>query len=289
MSFWRFRDTSTRDRSGSAGPQDREGDDRTAVLDIEGELVVEEGWWSGDGTVVARDFRKALDQVGDVIVRINSPGGDVLAGSEIYNALREHSTSGKGRVTVHVTALAASAASVVAMAGDEVLMNPTAYMMIHDPWSMAMGNADDLRQLADQLDEIGEGIVEAYALKTGKSKAKLRELMDAETYMSAPTAIREGFADGLLYQPAEGEEPAETEMAASAVASRMVARIREGVKNGSTQDESLRNDDALSCRTGPSHAHSAAQDDRATEQLRREEIARRAEIVARSTLVSGEP
>lgn len=280
MSFWRFRDRLIRDEAGNAQP--------VSTLDIEGELVVEEGWWSGDGTVSARSFRQALDQVGDVIVRINSPGGDVLAGAEIYNALREHSTSGKGRVTVHVTALAASAASVVAMAGDEVLMNPTAYMMIHNPWSMAMGNAEDLRQLADQLDEIGEGIIEAYALKTGKSKAKLRELMDAETYMSAPTAIREGFADGLLYQPADGEEPAETEMAASAVASRMVARIREGVRNGSTQDESLRNDDALSCRTGPSRAHSAAQDDR-EEKQRREEIARRAEIVARSTLVSGEP
>ena len=251
MGFWNFRNAVQPD-----GP---------ATLDIEGELVVEDGWWTDPGAVVARNFRKALDQVGDVVVRINSPGGDVLAGAEIYNALREHSTSGKGRVTVHVTALAASAASVVAMAGDTVLMNPTAYMMIHNPWSIAAGDADDLRQLADQLDEIGEGIVEAYALKTGKSKAKLRELMDAETYMSAPTAIREGFADGLLYQPVEA--PQETEMAASAVRARMVARVREQV--GSRSEE-------------------VGSKDTPADQLRREEIAKRAEIVARSTLVSGD-
>lgn len=253
MGFWNFRNAVQPD-----GP---------ATLDIEGELVVEDGWWTDPGAVVARDFRKALDQVGDVVVRINSPGGDVLAGAELYNALREHSTSGKGRVVVHVTALAASAASVVAMAGDQVLMNPTAYMMIHNPWSIAMGDADDLRQLADQLDEIGEGIIEAYRLKTGKSRAKLRELMDAETYMSAPTAIREGFADGLLYQPAEGEEPRETEMAARAVASRMVARVREQV--GSRSEE-------------------VGSKDTPADQLRRQEIAKRAEIVARSTLVSGD-
>lgn len=253
MGFWNFKNIAP----GAEGP---------ATLDIEGELVVEDGWWTPPGAVIARNFRKALDQVGDVVVRINSPGGDVLAGAEIYNALREHSTSGKGRVVVHVTALAASAASVVAMAGDEVLMNPTAYMMIHNPWSFAMGNADDLRQLADQLDEIGEGIVEAYALKTGKSKAKLRELMDAETYMSAPTAIREGFADGLLYQPEEA--PQETEMAARAVANRMVARVREQV--GSRSEE-------------------VGSKDTPADQQRREEIAMRAEIVARSILTSGDP
>ena len=244
MTFWNFRNADSQDAP--------------ATLDIEGELVVEDGWWTDPGAVIARNFRKALDQVGAVVVRINSPGGDVLAGAEIYNALREHSTSGKGRVTVHVTALAASAASVVAMAGDEILMNPTAYMMIHNPWSIGVGNADDMRQLADQLDEIGEGIIEAYRLKTGKSRAKLKELMDAETYMSAPTAIREGFADGLLYQPAAGEEPQETEMAARTVAARMVARIRE---------------------TRP------AVD--AAELARRGEIARRAEILARELACDG--
>ena len=254
MKFWNFRD----DLSDENGP---------ATLDIEGELVVEDGWWTSAGAVSARDFRKQLDQVGDVIVRINSPGGDVMAGAELYNALREHSTSGKGRVTVHVTALAASAASVVAMAGDEILMNPTAYMMIHNPWSIGMGNADDLRQLADQLDEVAEGIIEAYVLKTGKSRAKLREMLDAETYMSAPTAIREGFADGLLYQPAEGEEPQETRMAASAVRARMVAMI--------TQKH-------------PAAAGDPDQEHWEAEAAQRMEIAKRAEILAR-TLACDDP
>lgn len=274
MRFWSFRN---------------DADPELTTLDIEGELVVEEGWLLPNGAVSARDFRKRLDACGDVVVRINSPGGDVLAGTEIYNALREHSTSGKGRVTVHVTALAASAASVVAMAGDEILMNPTAYMMIHNPWSMTAGNADDLRQLADQLDEIGEGIIEAYRLKTGKSRAKLKELMDAETYMSAPTAIREGFADGLLYQPKDGEEPVETAMSAKAVSARMVARLRPAVPADNSRSIAAERPSMGPGADGDGGAGAAATDgsrsgasEAAPEARRRAEIARRAELVARS-------
>ena len=225
MSFWRFRNDLNEDPSS--------GD---TVLDIEGELVVEDGWWTGPGTVSARDFRERLRGCGDVTVRINSPGGDVLAGAELYAALREHRDAGH-KVTVQVTALAASAASVVAMAGSTVLMSPAAYLMIHNPWSMAAGNADDLRQLADQLDAVGEGIIEAYRLKTGKSRAKLKEMMDAETYMSAPTAIREGFADGLMYEARPTAiQPSETSMAAASVRERMVARLRDQVLPADTRD-----------------------------------------------------
>lgn len=238
--FWNFRN--------DAAPDGAEAD----VLDIEGELVVEDGWWTPDGAVNARDFRDRLSRCGDVVVRINSPGGDVLAGAELYAALREHREQGH-HVTVHVTALAASAASVVAMAGEKVLMSPAAYMMIHNPWSFALGNADDFRQLADQLDAIADGIIEAYRLKTGKSKAKLKELLDAETYMSAPAAIREGFADGLLYEPQAGEQqPVETSMAAACVRQRIAAMLREHVPPDPDKGE------------------------------RRREIARRAELVARS-------
>lgn len=219
MKFWNFRD-------------DVGEDPQVTTLDIEGELVVEDGWWTGSGVVSARDFRDRLSRCGDVVVRINSPGGDVMAGAELYAALREHSQKGF-KVTVHVTALAASAASVVAMAGDQVLMSPAAYMMIHNPWSVAIGNADDLRQLADQLDAVAEGIIEAYRLKTGRTRAELKEMLDAETYMSAPTAIKKGFADGLLYQPAEEDmQPGETDMAAAKVSARMVARIREKAECG---------------------------------------------------------
>ena len=181
--FWNFRADATEPEDG--------------VLDVRGVLVVDDNWFI-DGAVSARDFREQLAKYRNVTVLINSPGGDVMAGAEMYTALREHSTSGRGKVTVKVTALAASAASVVAMAGDEVLMSPVAYMMVHNPWSVIAGNADDMRHEADVLDEIAEGIINAYQIKTGKSRAKLKELMEAESYMDARRCVKEGFADGLL-------------------------------------------------------------------------------------------
>ena len=184
------------------------------VLEVRGVLVADDDWFS-DGAISAKNFRAELAKYRNVTVVINSPGGDVMAGAEMYSALREHSTSGKGKVTVMITALAASAASVVAMAGDEVLMSPVAYMMIHNPWSFMSGNADDMRREADALDEIAEGIINAYQLRTHKSRAKLKELMDGESYMNARRCIAEGFADGLLYEipanPDEEEEPDEEE------------------------------------------------------------------------------
>ena len=160
-----------------------------------------------DGVTSSRAFKRALATYRNVTVVINSPGGDVMAGAEMYSALREHSTSGAGRVTVKITALAASAASVVAMAGDEILMSPAAYMMVHNPWSFMAGNAKEMRREADALDEIAEGIINAYQLRTHKSRAKLKELMDGESYMNARRCIAEGFADGLLYEaPTEPDE-----------------------------------------------------------------------------------
>ena len=182
------------------------------VLTLDGVLVTD-SWWDDDDVNSSKKFRQALAKYRNVTVVINSPGGDVMAGAEMYSALREHSTSGKGKVTVKITALAASAASVVAMAGDEVLMSPVAYMMVHNPWAIMAGNAEDMRREADALDEIAEGIINAYQLRTHKSRAKLKELMDGETYMNARRCIAEGFADGLLYEaptePDEEEEPDE--------------------------------------------------------------------------------
>lgn len=167
-------------------------------LYIEGEIVTEGSWWSDVRETVARDFRQQLARCGDVTVYINSPGGDVFAGAEIYTALREH----KGKVTVKIAAIAASAASVIAMAGDEVLMSPVAYMMIHDPWTYAMGNAREMEHQAQVLREIGEGLIAAYTAKTGKSRDEIADLLAAETYMSAERAVLEGFADGILYDDA---------------------------------------------------------------------------------------
>ena len=164
------------------------------VLDIEGPIA-EESWWGDECS--SKEFVKALKDVGNVTVHINSPGGDVMAGAEIYSALREHSLNGRGRVTVIVTALAASAASVVAMAGDEILISPVAYMMIHNPWSMAVGDAKEMRKTARTLDEITEGLITAYQQRTGKSRDQLKRMLENETWMSAQTCVDEGFADGV--------------------------------------------------------------------------------------------
>ena len=163
-----------------------------AVLRLDG-VIASESWWGDEVTPAA--FREELDaHPGDIVVYINSPGGDVFAGSQIYSMLIEH----KGDVTVKIDGIAASAASVIAMAGTKVLMSPMAYMMIHNAWSVATGNKEDMRHEADVLEEIDAGIRTAYQIKTGLSDRKLKEMMEAETWMSARTAVTLGFADGLM-------------------------------------------------------------------------------------------
>ena len=190
MPFWTYRN---------------EGED--GVLQIDGVLQVEEDWWDG-GAVIARNIRRHIERSKDVTVYINSPGGDVMAGAEIYTALREHSEQGKGSVTVKVSGIAASAASVIAMAGDVVLMSPVAYMMIHNPWTMIAGNAADLRKQADVLDVIAEGLIAAYERRTGKTRDEIMDLLAGETYMSAQTCVDEGFADGILWEAGAPEDTA---------------------------------------------------------------------------------
>lgn len=180
--------------------------DAPAVLRLDG-VIAEESWWGDE--VTPKMFRDELDaHPGDIDVYINSPGGDVIAATQIYTMLQEH----KGRVRVKIDGLAASAASIIAMAGDEVLMAPTAYMMIHNSSSIALGNKQDMRHEADVLDEVDKGIREAYRQKTGLRDSKLEEMMDAETWMSARTCIDLGFADGYIAaDPDEEDEPEEPE------------------------------------------------------------------------------
>lgn len=142
--------------------------------------------------VTAKAFLNDLKAVkGDSVnVEINSPGGDVFAGLAIYNGLR---SSGK-KVNVKVLGIAASAASLVAMAGDEIEMPENAMMMIHNPWSFAVGDADELRATADVLDKIGTSLVTTYAKRTGKDEDEIKALLDAETWMSAQEAVEMGFA-----------------------------------------------------------------------------------------------
>ena len=156
--------------------------------------VAEESWWEDD--VTPQMFRDELfADDGDIVLWINSPGGDCVAASQIYTMLMEY----KGNVTVKIDGIAASAASVIAMAGTEVLMAPTAVMMIHNPLTIAIGDSAEMQKAIALLDEVKESIINAYEIKTGLSRAKISHLMDAETWMSANTAIEKGFADGMLY------------------------------------------------------------------------------------------
>ena len=131
---------------------------------------------------------------GPVTIWLNSPGGDCIAASQIYSMLMDY----KDDVTVKIDGIAASAASVIAMAGTKVLMAPTALMMIHNPMTLAYGNHEDMEKAIVMLDEVKESIVNAYEIKTSLSRAKLSHLMDSETWMNANNAIELGFADDLL-------------------------------------------------------------------------------------------
>lgn len=131
---------------------------------------------------------------GNITVWINSPGGDCVAAAQIYNMLMDY----KGNVTVKIDGIAASAASVIAMAGTEVLMSPVSTMMIHNPATVAMGDHNDMQKAIEMLNEVKESIINAYEIKTGLSRAKLAHLMDAETWMNANKAVELGFADGII-------------------------------------------------------------------------------------------
>ena len=131
---------------------------------------------------------------GPVTIWLNSPGGDCIAASQIYSMLMDYT----GNVTVKIDGIAASAASVIAMAGTTVLMAPTALMMIHNPMTMAFGDSGEMQKAIDMLDEVKESIVNAYEIKTGMSRARISHLMDSETWMNANKAIELGFADDIL-------------------------------------------------------------------------------------------
>lgn len=155
--------------------------------------IAEESWF--DDEVSPKIFKDELNGGnGDITVWINSPGGDCVAAAQIYNMLRDY----KGNVTVKVDGIAASAASVIAMAGDKVLMSPVSMMMIHNPMTVAYGSSDEMQKAIEMLSSVKESIVNAYEIKTGLSRAKLSHLMDAETWMDANKAVELGFADDIL-------------------------------------------------------------------------------------------
>ena len=155
--------------------------------------IAEDSWFDDD--VTPQMFRDELFAgSGDVVIWLNSPGGDCIAASQIYAMLMDY----KGNVTVKIDGIAASAASVIAMAGTKVLMAPTAMMMVHNPSTIAVGDREDMKKAMDMLAEVKESIINAYEIKTNLSRAKLSHLMDETTWMNAKKAIELGFCDGIL-------------------------------------------------------------------------------------------
>lgn len=167
------------------------------VLRLEG-TIAEESWFEDDVTPAA--FKGELfSSTGSVTVWINSPGGDCVAAAQIYNMLMDY----PGEITVKIDGIAASAASVIAMAGTRVLMSPVSTMMIHNPLTVAMGDSEEMRRAIQMLDEVKESIINAYEIKTGLSRARLSHLMDAETWMNATKALELGFCDEIMFQRQE--------------------------------------------------------------------------------------
>ncbi len=168
------------------------GSDTSRVLRING-AIAEESWFDDDITPALFASELAAGS-GDVTVWINSPGGDVVAAAQIYNMLIDY----PGHVRVCIDGIVASAASVIAMAGEVVSMSPVSMLMIHNPATLAVGDADELGRAIDMLAAVKESIINAYELKTGMSRAKLARLMDQETWMDARAAIAMGFADDYI-------------------------------------------------------------------------------------------
>lgn len=151
--------------------------------------------WDGEGVTVKR-ISAALRSIGakDVVVHINSPGGDFFEGVAIYNALRQHPHN----VTIKIMGLAASAASVIAMAGDEILMGDGTFLMIHNAWAVAIGNRHDMLEASEQLAPFDAAMADVYAARSGMTAKETAALMDKETWIGAGQAVKDGFATGLI-------------------------------------------------------------------------------------------
>ena len=205
---------------------------RTLVLNGQ---ISDETWYGDE--VTPGLFREELNACeGDITVWINSPGGDVFAAAQIYNMLMEY----PGNVDVRIDGLAASAASVIAMAGNKISMSPVAMMMIHNPMTIAMGDSKAMQQAIAMLDEIKESIINAYELKTGQSRTKIAHMMDEETWFNAKKAVELGFADDILYT-----DKAEKQQAVDAVLFSRMAVMNSLLGKFTVTDKIPENDDRV--------------------------------------------
>jgi ATP-dependent protease ClpP protease subunit len=208
-----------------------EKDDAAATISILGPIG--EDWWTGEG-ITARRVAAALRAIGDrdVVVHVNSPGGDYFEGLAIYNLLREHPR----QVTVKVLGIAASAASVIAMAGDRVEVPRAGFLMIHNVWIVAIGDRNDLRDAADLLEPFDQVAADVYAARSGMDIKDIRKMMDRETWIGGQDAVDKGFADDLL--PADKVEKNASGAQASSGVERRVERFL--AKGGMPRAERLR-------------------------------------------------
>ena len=183
--FWNWKSRKIRDQDSGEERVER-------VLFLNG-TIAEESWY--DDEVTPALFKEELMAGnGDITVWINSPGGDCVAAAQIYNMLMDY----PGNVTVKIDGIAASAASVIAMAGTKVLISPVGMLMIHNPATIAWGDSGEMQKAIEMLGSVKDSIINAYEIKTGLSRTKLSHMMDAETWMDAGKAVELGFADGIL-------------------------------------------------------------------------------------------
>lgn len=227
MKFWNWKN------------QESEGDSPERVLELDG-VIAEDSWFDDDITPAM--FKEELFAgSGPVTIWINSPGGDCIAASRIYAMLMDY----KDDVTVKIDGIAASAASVIVMAGTKVLMAPTAMMMIHNPATIAWGDHEDMKKAIDMLSEVKESIINAYEIKTGLPRRQLARMMDDETWMNARKAIELGFSDGILEDSKRDSKMSSYDFTASAIERTLVNKISNkfGVPKKPTEADGRKVDD----------------------------------------------
>ena len=196
-------------------------DNDERILMLNGEISNET--WFGD-EITPKEFRGELNSgQGKVTVWINSPGGDCFAAAQIYNMLMEYS----GPVDVHIDGIAASAASVIAMAGNHVAISPVGMMMIHNPATVSIGDEREMKKAMEMLSEVKESIINAYELKTGLPRKQLSNMMNAESWMNAKKALELGFAESILYDgDDEDDEPEGMIFSRAAVTNSLLNKLK---------------------------------------------------------------
>lgn len=193
------------------------------------ELYDEIGMWG----VNAKDFRSQLKNSGDVVLKINSPGGDVFDGIAMYNDLVSH----KGNVRVEITGMAASIASIIAMGGKQIAIAPNAMMMIHNAWTIAMGNADDFEEQAAVLNKIDGVLALTYATQKGTPGIRtIKQMMSDESWFNGKEAVENGFATELL-QPADNSTQAKFDLSPFSNVPKSLLTTDEDFENDETEDD----------------------------------------------------